>query len=177
MNHSLCALFILLSLLTTSCASNRAKTIVTMLGAGAAGAAIGASTAPANESTSGHALLWAGVTASAAAIASMFIFDEHARAQDLEKQNSSLQKALSSINGTSSELIYENGQSFSKDLPPEYKSLIQPGRWSIYKLDQWSAQGENTLVHQDKMIKLQPPGLNPNLKSETSENNGDPNEK
>jgi len=147
-----------------------------MLTAGAAGAVVGASTAPPGENPSGHASLWAGVSAGAAAIASLFIFDEQARSESFEKQNSSLQKALSSLNGNSSELIFQNNQSFSKDLPQEYKSLIQPGQWSIYKLDQWSVQGENTLIHQDKMIKLQPPGLNPNLKPETSETNGDKNE-
>jgi hypothetical protein len=161
---------LLASTLICACATtNRTKTIASMLVAGTTAGIIGASNAPASERPEGHAALWAGAAASAAAIIGMFVFDEQRKNHDLEVQLEGAQKTLQAIHGggeQTAELLYKNNSPFGKDVPSEYRSLIKPGQWSIYKLDQWTMQGENTLIHQDKMIKLQPPGLNPNVPSE-----------
>jgi hypothetical protein len=169
---------LVIALMCVSCAStNRARTLGSMLAAGAASGAIGAATTPANESPAGHALLWGGLAAAVGAVVGLYLFDEQSKSSDLARENEGMRKTLDAMQGgagASAELLYQNNSPFSKDVPVEYQSLIKPGQWSIYKLDQWTMQGENTLIHQDKMIKLLPPGLNPN--TETKEKKETPNE-
>jgi hypothetical protein len=135
------------------------------LGFGAVGASIGAFTAPKDEARSGHALLWGGLSAAAGFAAGSFLFDEQKRSDELDRQVGVLKKSLSALSGEGDEPkpILESSSVFSKDLPAEYKGLIRPGRWSIYQINQWVVNGENTLVHQDKMIRLLQPELFPKL--------------
>jgi len=151
-------------LFLSGCATNRAKALWTGVLLGSVGATVGALTAPQNENPTGHAVLWGGAGAAAGLAAGMFLFDEQKRSDELTRQNDVLKKSLSGLSGgdaTSGEkVLFESDNSFEKAVPKEYRHLVRPGQWSVYQLDTWTLQGENTLVHQDKMIRLLPPELN-----------------
>ena len=146
----------------SGCATNRAKALWTGAIIGSIGATVGALTAPKNENPTGHAVLWGGVGAAAGVTAGMFLFDEQKRSDELARQNEVLQKSLSGLSGhdPNEKLLFESNAAFEKAVPQEYRHLVRPGQWSVYQLDSWTLQGENTLVHQDKMIRLLPPELN-----------------
>lgn len=155
----------IMALVLCSCAStNHTKTLITMGVMGAGGATVGAITAPINENAAAHALLWGGVAAAVAGAAGMFIFDEEKRSDALLRENETIKKTLDALHGASQSpvLLYETLAPLGKDIPSEYQSLVKPGRWSVYGLNQWILQGENVLIHQDKMMKLLPPEFNPN---------------
>jgi hypothetical protein len=161
---------LLMLVFLTSCAStNRTKTLGMMFATGIAAGAGGALASPSTDRPEGHALLWAGIGTGVAAALGLYIFDEQSRSEELQRQNDVLKKSMAALNGGDSapaQLLYETKAPFGKDVPAEYRNLVKPGSWSVYKLNQWITQGENTVIHQDKMIKLLPPGLNPNVPME-----------
>jgi hypothetical protein len=126
---------------------------------------IGALSAPSDEEPLAHAAMWGGSASAVAGVASLFIFDEQARANEALRQSEILKKELDSLRGegTGSEpkLLYETSAPFGKEVPHEYHNLVSPGKWSVYQLNQWVMQGEGTLIHQDRMIRLVPPTLSP----------------
>lgn len=147
--------------------TNRTKTLLLMTGVGAAAAGVGYSVAPRDERPEMHALYWGAAGAAVAGVAGLFLFDEQKRSEELERQAAVMRKELDAFRdeggGASHEprLLYETTAPFGRDIPEEYQSLVRPGRWSVYKLNQWVAQGEGTLVHHDRMVKLVPPQLTP----------------
>lgn len=163
------AVFMVTLLLTASgCASmsNRTKTILTMAMAGVVGGTVGALTAPPDESIVGHAALWGGSAAAVLGVASLFVFDEHAKSKELERQNTSLKKEIDTYRsqggaGGTEEIVFESGAQFGKEIPDSFRALVKPGKWRIWKLDKWVNGGENRLIHQDKMVEIVPPMLTP----------------
>ncbi len=159
-----------IALLTVSsgCAtwSNRTKTIVATIGTGIVVGTVASQFAPQGEQPVAHAMIWGGPSAAAAGIISLFIFDEEKRSTEFERQMGVLKKELDSLRGESTgssqpTLLYETSAPFGEAVPNEYKKLVSPGQWSVYRLNQWVSQGENTLIHQDRMLKLIPPVLSP----------------
>jgi len=156
--------------------TNRTKTLLLMAGLGAASAGVGYSVAPRDERPEMHALYWGAAGAAVAGVAGLFLFDEQKRADELERQATVMRKELDAFRdegGASHEprLLYETSAPFGRDIPDEYQALVRPGRWSVYKLNQWVAQGEGTLVHHDRMVKLVPPQLTPKAQTESGEIN------
>lgn len=159
---------VLLALLLVGCATNRSRTLLGMALAGGAGSGAGYAAAPKEESPAGHALLWGGVSAAVMGALGLFLFDEQHRAQELTRENEVLKRTLDGLTGKedTGRLVVDTQSPFGKDVPQEYRGLIKPGRWSVYALDHWTLQGENTLIHQDKMVRLIPPELSPRGQSE-----------
>lgn len=156
------------------CATNRTKTLLLMGGVGAVAAGAAYMASPADERPEMHALYGGAIGAAAAGVAGFFLFDEQKRSEELERQASVMRKELDAFRdeggGHEPRLLYETTAPFGKDIPGEYQSLVRPGRWSVYKLNQWVSQGEGTLIHQDRMVKLVPPQLTP--KAQTLSNEG-----
>lgn len=48
---------------------------------------------------------------------------------------------------------------FGNEILESYKKMIVPGEYRIYSIDRWVPEGENRLVHQDKIVELIPPSL------------------
>lgn len=155
-------------LIFSGCAtlSNRQKTLLTMLGAGVVAGTAGAMLAPSDEKPLGHAALWGGVAAATTGAIGLFVFDEQKRSEEFQRENSVMRKEISAFRdeGSSSHeptLLYETNAPFGKEIPSEYSGLVKPGRWSVYRLNQWVNQGEGTIIHQDRLVKLIPPQLTP----------------
>lgn len=156
--------------LSCGCATNRAKTLLLMGGVGTLTAGAAYYLSPKDERPEMHALYGGAIGASGAAIAGLFIFDEQKRSEELERQAVVMRKELDVFRDEGSgahepRLLYETTAPFGKDIPSDYQSLVKPGSWSVYKLNQWVSQREGVMVHQDRMITLVPPQLTP--KSET----------
>lgn len=164
---SIFVVWISIQLLCSCASTNRSKTLITMSLVGLAAGAVGALTAPQNEQAALHGAFWGTVGAAASGAAGMYIFDEQSKSEDLEKENLVLKKTLDALRGDSvgaeQKLLYQTSAPIGKEVPTEYRNLVKPGRWSVYQLNSWVEQGENTIVHQDRMMRLDPPALAPNV--------------
>lgn len=146
----------------------------------AAGAAGGYALAPNNEKPEMHAAFGASVGAATGALIGLFAFDEERRSAEFERQAIALKKELDAIRdesvasggATEPKLLYETSAPVGREIPSEYQGLVSPGRWSVYKLNQWVTQGDGVIIHQDRMVKLIPPQLTPRSKLLPSEPSG-----
>jgi len=150
-----------------------------MGGVGAAAAAAGYAVAPNDTRPEMSAAYFGAVGAAVAGAAGLFIFDEQRRADELERESNVMRKELAAFRdegGPSKEpqLLYETSAPFGKEIPAEYQGLVRPGHWSVYRLNQWVNQGEGTVIHQDRMVKLVPPQLTPATSQEVDPGNGSP---
>ncbi len=155
-----------LIMLNTGCAtmSNRTKTIVTAVGVGLVAGTIAANMAPKDENPMAHAAVWGGAATAGTAVAGLFLFDEQARSKEFERKLVVAESELAIFRGESStdqQVIYDSDSALGRELPSEYRSLVRPGKWSLYRTNQWISQGENVLVHQDKILKIEPPQFQP----------------
>ncbi len=154
-------------ILTSSCAtmSNRTKTILTMAGAGIVAGSIGAYFAPSDEKSYAHAAMWGGSAAAVSGLVSLYVFDEQSKSEELDRKLKLAERENRSLRGegdvSRTQMIYDSDSSLERDLPPEYRSLVQPGKWSVYGVDQWVMSGENEIIHQDKKVRLILPQFKP----------------
>lgn len=154
-------------LLCSSCAtmSNKTKNLLLISGAASVGATVGALTSPQGESTLGHAMLWGGLAAAGAGTVGILVNDDTKKLEEFQRQLEVAKKENAALKGEAAtdavDLEAQTTPPIGKDFPSEYKHLVQPGKWAIYKLNKWVMHGENTIIHQDKMIRLIPPSLMP----------------
>lgn len=141
--------------------SNRTKTIISMVSVGIVVGTVAANFAPKDENRLFHGLSWGGGSAALTGVVGMYVFDDQKVHDELERKLLVTKRELDAFRGESEssaqqvELVNEPG--LSRELPQEYKGLVKPGGWSVYKINSWVSQGENSLVHQDKVIRINPP--------------------
>jgi predicted butyrate kinase (DUF1464 family) len=139
-----------------------------MVGVGLISGTIAAANAPKGENKLAHATIWAGSTAAVTGVASLYLFDEEAKRKESDRKLEMAMEELRSLRHESSShsmsAVKLGGEApgFTRDIPVEYQKLVRPGKWTIYEVNQWVAQGENTLIHQDKILRIEPPSFNPN---------------
>lgn len=150
--------FLLVALmgLASGCTTTKEKVFRDMALAGAAGLALGQNE---DRYKNANSLLYASSFAAGAAVISLFINDPDKETERLRAEKSRLQADLDqAFNPT---LTSELPGTLNGKIPEKYKGLIQPGEWKVYALDQWIEDGENRLIHQDKIMELIPPSLKP----------------
>lgn len=122
----------------------------------ALGAVYGASRA---EMKRENAFIFGGSLGALAAGLGLLMFNDDDRVAQLENERDYLKQELEKkAKGT---LIKELPATFSAKIPKQYLPLVRPGSWKILEIDQWVEDGENRLVHQDKVMELVPPSLTP----------------
>lgn len=142
----------------SGCATSMAtKTLRNMAIAGAAGAIIG-SQQPAYKST--QAALLAGIGASVVGAGTLLMLDQESR--DLTKENERLRAELDAAFEPKAEAATPG--TMNAKVPAKYQNLISPGEWRVYQIDEWVEDGENRMIHQDKVMELIPPSLRPYVK-------------
>lgn len=152
---------LLFILLTSSCLSAcaltpREKTLSLMATGVALGAVYGASRA---EMKRENAFIFGGSLGVLAAGMGLLLFNDDDRVARLENERDYLKQELEKkAKGT---LIKELPATFSAKIPKQYLPLVRPGSWKILEIDQWVEDGENRLIHQDKIMELTPPTLSP----------------
>ena len=112
-----------------------------------------------SENKTGYSLLYAGAISSVVAAGSVWYSDLDDDSERLKKENQKLKADLDRVFQPA--LKFETTGMMNSKIPEKYKSMINPGEWKVYALDQWVEAGENQLIHQDKMMELIPPSLIP----------------
>lgn len=126
----------------------------------AIGAAAGVLIAQSKEQNkTGYSLMYGGLGASAGALYSLYKNDPDLEVEKYKNQTASLRRQLDEI--TNPVLEKQLPGTLSGKVPEKYKNLIEPGEWRIYSINQWIEDGENRLIHQDKVMELIPPSLKP----------------
>ncbi len=120
------------------------------------GYSLGTSNTPTGESQSTHGLLWAGVAGTVAGVSSPYLLKD-----DLESNSEEVDSLKNKIKILENKTPTKNGVNafLEKPLPKEFSNLIRPGGWKIYAIDEWVKDGEERLVHQDKMLEIQLPEI------------------
>lgn len=144
--------------LLSSCANQTFKQqIVTNMAIGAAvGLLVGAGE---KDYKKEHAIMYAGIASSGASLATIYLSNSDSEADRLRAQIAKIQTDFDAA--TNPQIEASSTGLLSSKIPEKYKSMINPGEWKIYSLDQWIEDGENRLIHQDKMMELNPPSLKP----------------
>jgi hypothetical protein len=167
---------LLLSLSGCATMSSRTKTILSMIGVGVVAGTVDANIGENRGSFNSHSMAVGLGAAAITGVGAMYYFKEEERRIEAERQLEVAKKEISSLRGEDSgaEAGQELNREFGlrRDLPPEYRGLVQPGSWTLYRTNTWVAQGENTLVHQDRILRIDPPRFqNPQIEAKKGEKN------
>ena len=106
--------------------------------------------------------MYGSVGLAAGALVSTLLFDPDQKIESLNQENQKLKSEIDQINNPLPE--FSSTAFLNSKIPDKYKNLISPGEWRVYKLDQWVEDGENRMLHQDKMMELIPPTFSPTNK-------------
>ncbi|MCE3009748.1 MAG: hypothetical protein LW875_03955 [Proteobacteria bacterium] len=146
-----------LMFLLSGCASQSQKD--TFVRDMALGALVGVAVASGKSNNrEAYALMYGGLGAAAAGVVS-----GATRIKELEKTQKSAQyfeKKAQELEAQQKPKLFDQGQGlFATPLPKEVTSLVEPGEWKRYKLDQWvqDPTQPNTWYRQVEMFEITPP--------------------
>lgn len=126
----------------------------------AIGAAIGALAAQQkSENKHAYSAMYSGIGAALGAVISINLNDPDSENVKLRNQVAKFEADLEA--SLRPKLEFSSSGMMNSKVPDKYKNMINPGEWRVYRLDQWIEDGENRLIHQDKMMELIPPTLKP----------------
>lgn len=146
--------------LASGCASTAKNRIYQSMAAGALAGAMHGLSKP--EDKEAYALMWSGVGAAVAGAIALHHFDPEKDVERLKAETSRLQEEMDRIN--SPRIEAKSSAFFGNRVPEKYRDLINPGEWRVSRIDQWIEDDENRLIHQDLVMELVPPSLNPVIK-------------
>lgn len=125
----------------------------------AIGAAVGALVGQAkSDNRDAYAAMYAGVGAAVAGAASATfnLPDEDKLKKENEQLKSQVQKFEKQLQP---QLVQQGNSLFASPIPKEVSSLVEPGEWKRYKMDQWvqDPNQQNTWYRQVEMFEIIPP--------------------
>ncbi len=141
----------------TACSSMSARNII--LRDMAVGAAVGALVGQARtDNREAYSAMYAGVGAATAGAISALINvpDEN----QIKRENENLKEQVWKFEKQLQPQLVQHGNSlFSSPIPKEVSSLVEPGEWKRYKMDQWvqDQNQPNTWYRQVEMFEIIPP--------------------
>lgn len=153
-------LVIVLGLLAGCATTNRNKTLQAMAIAGAAGIAYGLTRANNRQE---NAALYGGIGAASAGALGLWVWNSDQELERFKSESQAFSDELDRVRAPSK--ILESPATFGAKIPAKYRSLVQPGSWRVSEISQWIEDGENRLIHQDTIMELIPPSLNPSRPS------------
>lgn len=166
MNASKLLVYSLATLLLSSCATTQTQKILRdMAIAGAVGVLIAQQK---SENRIAYSAMYGGVGVAGAGVAGLYLHDPEGNARKLEKENSEMRARIE--RDLNPQLELSRPGTMGGKIPERYSRLVNPGEWRIYAVDQWSEDGENRLVHQDKIMELTPPSLLPGFGTQSKGN-------
>ena len=150
------SLITIIVVITTSCVSqNTRTTIIRDIAIGAAvGALIGQTK---SEHREAYTSIYASTGAAVGAITSVYL---NVSNENFKKENDDLKIQIQKFEKQlRPELIKQGNSLFNSPLPSEVASLVEPGEWKRYKLDQWvqDQNQPNTWYRQVEMFEIIPP--------------------
>lgn len=143
-------------LILSACTTTREKILRDMAVASAVGVVLGQQQEFYKDANS---LMYAGVLTSAAAVAGLYLYDPDNQIKSAKAETEELRKKLDQ--DLQPMLESQAPGTLNGKIPKNYRAMIQPGAWKVYALDQWVEDGENRIIHQDKVMELIPPTLIP----------------
>ncbi len=154
----ICVLFFIF---IAGCSTFKGRALTYMGSAFVLGGVTGASSAPKNENENVHGLLWGSTAALIVGTGILLITDEKRDVKDRDYKIRELEMKLSEFQ-ENSKTISQNGESsfFESKLPKEYSHLVKPGKWKLYKIDEWKKNNEGEFVHQDRLLEIEPAEIN-----------------
>lgn len=153
-------------LIATACAHTPTEEVFqNMILAGVAGIAMGQQK---EEYKTTHSLMYGGLGAAAAGAVTLYLKNPD---KETERMRTEVLKLKAQIESFSEpELKSQTPGTFGARVPDKYRAMISPGEWRIYEINQWIEDGENRIIHQDKIMELIPPSLRP-MSKPTSKGN------
>ena len=111
-----------------------------------------------NENREAYSAMYAGIGAATAGAVSALINvpDEN----QIKKENENLKEQVRKFEKQLQPQLVQQGNSlFSSPIPKEVSSLVEPGEWKRYKMDQWvqDQNQPNTWYRQVEMFEIIPP--------------------
>lgn len=141
-----------------SCASFKEKTLASMGGSFLLGSAIGVAQAPKDENSKMHGLLWGAGLSALTGAALIYLYDESSELKNKNFKIESLERDLSAMKlGEKSQIDMGKADFYEKALPKKLKSIVDPGEWKLYQVDEWKELSHGVLIHQDQMIEYKEP--------------------
>lgn len=136
-----------------SCATTNQSKRLELASAGfLSGLAIGAANTPQDEKKELHSMYWGSIFGLTAAVIGNFIYDDNKDLSYLKQENAKLKSDLELFqNGN--KVLLEQGQGQFKNQP---QLIGKKANWKVYQIDKWNKEGDNKLLHQDKMIEITP---------------------
>ncbi len=107
-----------------------------------------------------YSIMYGGIAGTGAGIASAYLSNIDEVQRHTHEENQKLKNQLDDI--LKPKLSYQTLGTLNSKIPLKYKNLVNPGEWKVFEIDQWVEDSENRLIHQDKIMELIPPTLNPN---------------
>lgn len=155
--RNLVTLLILVNCIGCSTLSHKNKTLAYMAGAFAGGAVIGASTAHEDDNKNMHGVLWGSAAAAVVGAVMAYTYDENSELKAREFKIREMEARLSDFKKNSVTVSGDGKSDFMEArLPKDYRHLVKPGKWKLYKIDEWKKTPEGELVHQDKLLEISP---------------------
>ncbi|MNK07438.1 hypothetical protein D3C87_253520 [compost metagenome] len=145
------SLCFILCLSLGACATNQKSRLAATAVGVAAGAAIGAATAPGDERPELHALYWGGIVGVITAVAANYYFNDERDMSVMKLENEKLKSQLDFFQNGTATLLKETKGSADKRFFQSGKANIR-----LYKIDQWVDDGPNKKYHRDQMIEILP---------------------
>lgn len=145
--------------LATGCATTiKGKVIQNAMIGAAIGVLIGQNM---EKHKTANSVLYGSLGAAIGSIGTTQYIDPDKEVDSLKSVNAELAKALAESSGSKPPMLDYKGPALSapNKLPEKYKSLINPGEWSVYTMDEWEQIDESKMIHKDKMIQITPPTL------------------
>lgn len=150
---------ILLTAALTISACSTSTTRNTILRDMAIGAAVGSLVAQTrNNNKEAYTSMYAGIGAATAGAVSVYM--NAASDDELKRENQNLKTKIEQFQKQLEPQLVQKGNSlFSAPLPKEVSTLVEPGEWKRYKLDQWvqDQNQPNTWYRQVEMFEIIPP--------------------
>lgn len=141
--------------LLSACGTNSKKRDTWIVGSFAAGAAIGAASAPKDERQDMHAVYWGALAGVGAALITNSLYNDEDQIGLLQKDNQKLKAELDLIQ-TGNKILLDQGKGKFKNPVGETELGSKRAHWKIYQLDRWTKEGPDRVYHQDKMIEITP---------------------
>ena len=109
-----------------------------------------------------NAMIFGSIGGAAGAITSIYLTNPDEEIQKIKSQNESLKEELDQISPERLRKTLQTGTAIQnlQMLPPKYRSLIIPGEWTLYEIDEWEQIDDEHIVNKTKLLELKPSRLN-----------------
>lgn len=145
------------ALMISACSTSTTRN--TILRDMAIGAAVGTFVAQTRDNNKeAYTSMYAGIGAATAGTFSVYM--NAANDDELKRENQNLKSKIEQFQKQLEPQLVQKGNSlFSAPLPKEVSTLVEPGEWKRYKLDQWvqDQNQPNTWYRQVEMFEIIPP--------------------